>query len=66
MPLNKVFIIISYYLRESRGWEADYGSLEQIYQNSVNKGIIPKAFVVINPGNPTGQVMSRESLKNIV
>ena len=28
--------------------------LEKSYKNSVEKGIKPKIFVLINPGNPTG------------
>ena len=26
----------------------------------------PKAIVIINPGNPTGSVLSRENIENVV
>lgn len=29
------------------------------------KGICPRAIVIINPGNPTGQVMKKEDLQEI-
>lgn len=32
----------------------------------MNKGVTPKCLVVINPGNPTGQVLSGENIKDII
>ena len=29
-------------------------------------GFCPRAIVVINPGNPTGQIMGREDLESII
>jgi alanine transaminase len=39
--------------------------LERVYQASLER-CEPKAICVINPGNPTGQVLSLENIKAIV
>jgi len=39
--------------------------LEMNYKKGIEKGLSIKAIVVINPGNPTGQVMSEENLKDV-
>jgi len=50
-------------LNEERDWATDITELERVYDESVAKGVTPRALVVINPGNPTGQVMSEDSMK---
>lgn len=40
--------------------------LEKSFLNSKKSGINPKILVVINPGNPTGQVMSEETIKHFI
>uniref|UniRef100_A0A914BUL4 alanine transaminase n=1 Tax=Acrobeloides nanus TaxID=290746 RepID=A0A914BUL4_9BILA len=40
--------------------------LEKAYKNAEKKGIVPKILVLINPGNPTGQVMSKEKIRELV
>jgi len=39
--------------------------LEANYKRGIADGLNIKAIVVINPGNPTGQVMSLENLKDV-
>jgi alanine transaminase len=39
--------------------------LEMNYKKGIEQGLSIKAVVVINPGNPTGQVMSEENLKDV-
>lgn len=34
--------------------------------NAKDNGFTPRSIVVINPGNPTGQIMSREDLEEII
>lgn len=34
--------------------------------NDVKNKCIPRALVVINPGNPTGQVLTKDNIKNII
>lgn len=40
--------------------------LQKSYLKSKNLGINPKILVVINPGNPTGQVMSKQTIQDMI
>ncbi len=57
---------IGYYIDETGHWQLD----EQILNESITKakveGINPVAIAVINPGNPTGTVLSYENIKMII
>jgi alanine transaminase len=57
---------IKYYLDESRGWGLNYDELERSYSESLDAGANPKAIVIINPGNPTGQVLKEEDLARVL
>ena len=57
---------VNYYLNEEDNWAIDMDSAEKSYKEATNKGIEVKAFVVINPGNPTGQVMTLENMQKII
>lgn len=48
---------IGYYLDEKNNWNLNIDYLEKLYTKS-EENCTPKALVVINPGNPTGQVCS--------
>ena len=39
--------------------------LERSYDLAVSQGVKPKAIVIINPGNPTGHVLTRECIEKI-
>lgn len=56
---------ISYYLNESKNWALDVDELERAYTAAKEK-CTPRALVVINPGNPTGQVLPRENIEAII
>merc|ERR1712012_299753 len=56
---------VGYYLVEERGWALDLAELERSYQAAKDKCDV-KAIVVINPGNPTGQVLSRANIEAVV
>jgi alanine transaminase len=56
---------IGYYLNEESNWSLELDELERSYAESL-KSSVPKAIVVINPGNPTGQVLSRQNIENII
>lgn len=56
---------IGYYLDESNFWSLRIEELERAYQESLEK-CEPKAVVLINPGNPTGQVLSLENIQAIL
>ncbi|KAG5887845.1 hypothetical protein JTB14_005611 [Gonioctena quinquepunctata] len=56
---------IGYYLDESKNWGLTISELER----SINEGkktSAPRVIVVINPGNPTGQVLTRDNIEEIV
>jgi len=57
---------VPYYLDEKKGWAMSAADLEVAYGKAKDQGITTKAIVVINPGNPTGQVLDRAILQDIV
>ena len=56
---------VGYYLDESRNWALDVAELERSYNASKDKSEI-KAIVIINPGNPTGQVLTRDNIEAVI
>lgn len=56
---------ISYYLDEDNNWGLDIGELKRAIDAS-RAVCDPRALVVINPGNPTGQVLSRKNIEDII
>ncbi|GAB1610374.1 alanine aminotransferase 1-like [Argonauta hians] len=56
---------ISYYLDESNNWALNIPDLEQSLE-AARPNCKPRAIVVINPGNPTGQVLSRKNIEDII
>lgn len=57
---------IPYFLDEEKGWALSLEELERSFSEAASKGVVPRALVIINPGNPTGQVLSYENMKDIV
>jgi hypothetical protein len=49
---------VPYYLNESSGWGLEISDLKDKLEGARAAGTIVRALVVINPGNPTGQVLS--------
>jgi len=56
---------VGYYLDEDRNWGLDIGQLEKSITEA-RKRCQVKGIVVINPGNPTGQVLTREDIENVI
>ncbi|KAF4529871.1 hypothetical protein B566_EDAN018108, partial [Ephemera danica] len=56
---------IDYYLDEARDWALDISELERSIMEA-RKCCNPRAIVVINPGNPTGQVLTRENIQDVI
>jgi aspartate/methionine/tyrosine aminotransferase len=54
---------VSYDLDESNNWSASQQELESQFRIARGEGIDVKGLVIINPGNPTGQVYSRQDLE---
>ncbi|GAB0095957.1 alanine aminotransferase 1 [Sergentomyia squamirostris] len=56
---------VEYYLDESKKWGLDIGELERSVKEA-RKVCVPRVIVVINPGNPTGQVLTRQNIEEII
>lgn len=56
---------IGYYLNEEENWKLDISELKRSLEES-RKHCTPRALCVINPGNPTGQVLSYENIKEVI
>ena len=57
---------INYFLDEENGWQLNEKVLIESIENAKTKGINPVAIAVINPGNPTGAVLSYDNIKMIL
>ncbi|KAK4375354.1 hypothetical protein RND71_006031 [Anisodus tanguticus] len=58
--------LVPYYLDEQTGWGLEISELENQLKTAKSKGIDVRALVVINPGNPTGQVLGEANQRDIV
>ncbi|XP_013182511.1 PREDICTED: alanine aminotransferase 1 isoform X1 [Papilio xuthus] len=56
---------VRYYLDEERDWGLDVAELTRALKQA-DKTCKVRALVVINPGNPTGQVLTRANIEAIV
>jgi alanine transaminase len=56
---------VGYYLNESKNWGMDVSELQRAIDEAKKVSAV-RAIVIINPGNPTGQVLSRENIEEII
>lgn len=56
---------IEYYLDEDHNWALNIDELERALTEAKER-CVPRGIVIINPGNPTGQVVSRENIENVI
>uniref|UniRef100_A0A1I7VCD4 alanine transaminase n=1 Tax=Loa loa TaxID=7209 RepID=A0A1I7VCD4_LOALO len=57
--------LVGYYLDESNNWALNIDELEHAYKESLNQ-FNTRVLCVINPGNPTGQVLSKDNVEEII
>ncbi|MBA4311123.1 MAG: aminotransferase class I/II [Chlorobiaceae bacterium] len=57
---------IGYYIDETGHWQLNKNILEKSIAKAKAEGINPVAIAVINPGNPTGAILSLENIKMII
>ncbi|HEY3250073.1 MAG TPA: aminotransferase class I/II-fold pyridoxal phosphate-dependent enzyme [Ignavibacteria bacterium] len=57
---------IGYYLDENNSWQLNEEILTSSFEHARSERINPLALVVINPGNPTGAVLSYENIVMII
>ncbi|XP_039690130.1 glutamate--glyoxylate aminotransferase 2 isoform X2 [Medicago truncatula] len=58
--------LVPYYLEETANWGLDTNELRRSVREARYKGLHVKAMVIINPGNPTGQCLSEENLREVL
>ncbi|KAG6425782.1 hypothetical protein SASPL_109986 [Salvia splendens] len=58
--------LVPYYLDEATGWGLEVSDVKKQLEAARSKGIDVRALVVINPGNPTGQVLAESNQQQIV
>lgn len=57
---------IPYYLDEAADWGTSIESIEAAVEKAASEGVLPKALVIINPGNPTGALLDEETQIKLV
>ena len=58
--------VLPYYLKESDNWSVSANDMEKIIQDAKAEGVSPRCIVLINPGNPTGAVLTEETIGEIL
>merc|ERR1719428_1728722 len=58
--------MVRYYLDEANDWGMSVEGLEKAAAKAKADGLTLRALCVINPGNPTGQVMTEENIKEVI
>lgn len=58
--------MVKYFLDEDKNWGINPAEIEMRIKNAKELGINLRALVVINPGNPTGQVLRRDDIESII
>ncbi|KAH3686222.1 hypothetical protein WICPIJ_002800 [Wickerhamomyces pijperi] len=57
---------IPYYLKESDNWGTNPQEIDDLVSQAEKFQVKPKILVVINPGNPTGAILSKENIEQIL
>ncbi|KAF6170267.1 hypothetical protein GIB67_013242 [Kingdonia uniflora] len=57
--------LVPYYLDEATGWGLEISDVKKQLEDARSKGITVRALVVINPGNPTGQVLAEDNQRAV-
>jgi alanine transaminase len=57
---------LPYHLDEASGWSTSLDEIEAALEKSHSDGIIAKALVIINPGNPTGALLDEQTQEKLV
>jgi alanine transaminase len=57
---------VGYFLDEENKWNLEMEELERAYQQAQEEGTNVVGFVLINPGNPTGSVLTRKAVQDVV
>ena len=58
--------ITPYYMDEDSGWQLNLEEMEKALNEADKEGKNVKALVIINPGNPTGSILTAETIEKII
>ena len=58
--------LVPYYLDEASGWAMNFANLKEAVENAKREGVMCRGLVLINPGNPTGQSLTRINLEQLI
>ncbi len=59
-------VLVGYHPDEEDGWTLGRANLEKPLRAAAAEGVEVKAIVVINPGNPTGALLDKKSMGEVV
>ena len=59
-------VALPYHLSEPEGWSTSLHEIEAALAKAEKDGVKPRALVVINPGNPTGAILDKSTMQNLV
>ncbi|KAL7754456.1 alanine transaminase [Sorochytrium milnesiophthora] len=57
---------VGYYLDEEDDWSLNAKEVLRSLREARDKGIDVRALCIINPGNPTGNIMSRKNMEEVI
>ncbi|KAK3262800.1 hypothetical protein CYMTET_28364 [Cymbomonas tetramitiformis] len=58
--------LVGYELDEAQGWGMSTELLKSCVEKAKKEGVLCRGLVFINPGNPTGQVLTADNLKEVI
>jgi glutamate--glyoxylate aminotransferase len=58
--------LVPYFLEEEDGWALNRNELQRALDAANTRGILVRALVFINPGNPTGQCLTEENIRDLI
>ncbi|KAK9767227.1 alanine transaminase [Basidiobolus ranarum] len=57
---------VPYYLNEEKDWGMDIGELKKSVDTARQNGTDVRALCIINPGNPTGQCLAEQNMREVI
>nr|AIT69931.1 alanine transaminase [Sargassum thunbergii] len=58
--------LVPYHLNESRDWGVQMENLAEALATARGNGVEVRGIAVINPGNPTGNILAEDQIKDII
>lgn len=58
--------LVGYLLDEENDWQINFEHFRKQYDEATAAGTVIRALTLINPGNPTGAVFTKETIQNII